>query len=463
MIPAGRLPARLPDDWKTLLLSITPYAAILDCRARIVFANRLPSGRDPEVVRGRHAADFVAPEFRPEWRRRFRVTVRTGKPVCFEVRNLGVARSEWCEVRLGAIPGTKLVTCLLTIVTARKEAEEGLRRSEDLFHSMFEGCREAIAFQASDGTFLRVNAAYERLTGYKREELVGKMRFQDLTAPEFHANDREVVRKLIAKGGFFEFEKEYIRRDGRRVPAHITVYSVRTPDGKPAGFRVFIRDITRIRQAERDVIRMEREVLEAGAREQRRIAQDLHDSLGQKLTGISLLSQALHQRLAARGAPEAAGAKKVAEYAARAVRESRELAQGLLPVEFGGGLGDALRALAGYAREAFQVSCEVRLTEGANACDDVATMNLYRIAQEAVTNAIRHGRASNIDIDLRAKSGGLILTVTDDGRGIEPQGARKRGLGLQIMRHRARMIGAALDIERADGSGTIVTCRLPAA
>ncbi|MCX5790419.1 MAG: PAS domain S-box protein, partial [Elusimicrobia bacterium] len=442
---------------------ITDYAGILDRRQRILLVNRVPRGRKLKELLGMRACDFVAPEFRPDWHRRFRRVLRTGRPVCFESRSAGVLRSEWCEVRLGAIPGRRLVTIVLSIVTARREGEERLRRSEDLFHSMFEGCREAIAFQASDGTFLRVNAAYERLTGYKREELVGKMRFQDLTAPEFHASDREFVRKLIAKGGFFEFEKEYIRRDGRRVPAHITVYSVRTPDGKPAGFRVFIRDITQLKQAERDVIRMEREVLEAGAHEQRRIAQDLHDSLGQKLTGISLLSQALHQRLAARGAPEAAGARKVAEYAARAVRESRELAQGLLPVELGGGLGGALRVLAGYARDAFQVSCAVRLAEGADSCDDVAAMNLYRIAQEAVSNAIRHGRARNIDIDLRAKSGGLILTVTDDGRGIEPEGARKRGLGLQIMRHRARMVGAALDIERADGSGTIVTCRLPAA
>jgi len=329
------------------------------------------------------------------------------------------------------------------------------------FQGIFESCPVAIAYVSLDGTFIKVNPAYARLLGYRPRELEGKRTFYDLTPREYHAQNRAAGRGLLSKGGAVEFEKEFVRKDGSRVPVQMTVHAVKDPGGRVVAFNAFIRDLTRLKEAERNLIRMEREVLEAVAREQRRIAQDLHDSLGQKLTGISLLSEALERRLEGREAPELMDARRIAAYAGQAVRESRELAKGLLPVELGGGLSAALEALAGYAREAFHISCRTRCGEDALVVDEGAALHLYRIAQEAVNNAVRHGRAGSVELSLGLEHGAVTLTIRDDGTGIGPEKSRKRGLGLGIMSYRARLLGATLVVRRLRGSGTAVVCRLP--
>lgn len=211
--------------------------------------------------------------------------------------------------------------------------------------------------------------------------------------------------------------------------------------------------------AERE--RLERAVLEIGERERRAVGRDLHDGLGQHLTGTALVAQALSGRLAGRGDPEAAEARKIVTLVEQGIEQTRSLARGLLLAEIEReGLSEALRQLAAATSAQSRVDCTFR-DEGAAALGDGGTAtHLYRIAQEAVRNAVRHGKAAHIEISLVERDDGVLLSIRDDGVGFAGSGDKPAGLGLQIMDHRADIIGAAFDVAARPGGGTLVTCRL---
>ncbi len=211
--------------------------------------------------------------------------------------------------------------------------------------------------------------------------------------------------------------------------------------------------------AERE--RVERELLEISEREQRRIGRDLHDSLGQHLTGVALAGQVLEEKLATRGVPEAADANKVVGLVEEGIALSRKLAQGLHPVEMeADGLMQALEELAAISSELFKVSCRFECDSPVLIRDTVTSGHLYRIAQEAISNAVKHGKARTILIQLEALDDGIALRVKDDGIGLPDSPPKTAGMGLRIMAHRARMIGATFRARRDDSGGSMISCVL---
>jgi len=211
--------------------------------------------------------------------------------------------------------------------------------------------------------------------------------------------------------------------------------------------------------AERE--RLEKVILEISERERRNLGHDLHDGLGQHLTGTSLTGQVLVEKLQARDAEEAADAKRLVALIEDAIEQTRRLAKGLVLAEIErDGLPAALQELALASTEPSRVTCEFRCA-GVRPLDESTTVHLYRIAQEAVSNALRHGKAQRIEIALAATDRGLTLTVWDNGTGLPPPAARGHGLGLRIMAHRATIVGAGFAIETPPDGGTLVTCRLP--
>jgi signal transduction histidine kinase len=206
--------------------------------------------------------------------------------------------------------------------------------------------------------------------------------------------------------------------------------------------------------------RLEKEILEIVEREQRRIGHDLHDSLGQHLTATALAGEVLSEKLSTRSLSEAADARKVVALVEEGITLARNLARGLHPVELDGeGLMSAIREMAVTASERFKMGCVLECNTPVIIEDTTAATNLYRIAQEALANAIRHGQASHVSIQLGAEGDLLTLSVVDDGAGLpEPPLPKGPGLGIRIMAYRAAMIGAAFDIQRRPGGGTIVRC-----
>jgi len=207
--------------------------------------------------------------------------------------------------------------------------------------------------------------------------------------------------------------------------------------------------------------RLEEEILAISEREQRRMGHDLHDGLCQHLTATALAGQVLDERLSARGLPEAAAAAKVVRLVEEGINMARSMARGLYPVEMEAeGLMAAFQDLADNITRSTRVRCVFECRLPVLIHDDSVAAQLYRIAQEAVRNALQHGRPKRIGINLSEHQGQVSLTVEDDGAGL-PEGGARNGLGIRIMAHRAAMVGGRFAIEPAPTGGTIVTCFFP--
>jgi signal transduction histidine kinase len=227
------------------------------------------------------------------------------------------------------------------------------------------------------------------------------------------------------------------------------------------------------RRAERSAAEsreLERTVEQISEAEQRRIGQDLHDGLGQHLTGVAFLSKALQQRLAADRRPESADAATINQLVNESIRWTRDLARGLAPMDLDRtSLPESLRELARKTSRMFNVECTYDGVETICLADDDTALNLYRVAQEAVSNAVKHGKAKRVTVDLEVGPPGLTLSVQDDGVGFDPAAVTARagsagggqGMGLLVMRYRAGAIGGRLDVRSAVGGGTVVRCRVP--
>jgi len=208
--------------------------------------------------------------------------------------------------------------------------------------------------------------------------------------------------------------------------------------------------------------RLEAEILEIGEQERRAVGRDLHDSLGQHLTATALAGQVLEQKLTARALPEAADARKVVDLIEDGVELTRRLARGLHPLEISAdGFVTSLGELAVVVADRFNVRCQCECEQPVPINDGTKATHLYRIAQEAVTNAVKHGHPRHILIRLSRSSAGIHLAVIDDGDGLPEQLPQTDGMGLRIMAHRARILGGTFVVSRGATGGTVVTCTVP--
>lgn len=216
-------------------------------------------------------------------------------------------------------------------------------------------------------------------------------------------------------------------------------------------------------RGQREARELERRILEISDAEQRRIGHDLHDGLGQHLTGISLITKRLEQRLVNSNSPEAAEATKLSDLARTAVSWTHYLSHALSPRTLDTeGLPEALTELAVRSENIFSVQCSVAIDGSITGIDAAATMQIYRIVQEAITNSVKHGQAKNIRIELARQRAGIVVHVHDNGTGIKPNQAQSRGMGLRIMQYRARMLGGTVKImSGAAAIGTTVILEIP--
>ncbi len=209
--------------------------------------------------------------------------------------------------------------------------------------------------------------------------------------------------------------------------------------------------------------RLQKELLETAEQEQRRIGRDLHDSLCQHLTGTAFVGQVLGQKLSDKSAAEAADAQRLVVLIEEAIELTRQVARGLHPIEMQtGGIQDIFKELAATVSDRFHVTCRFECSQAMTLQDANIATHLLRIAQEAVSNAIRHGKARHINICLNSADDELELTITDDGGGLPVNPRNGNGMGLRLMAYRADMIGAIFSVEGLPTQGTRVTCKLAA-
>ena len=339
---------------------------------------------------------------------------------------------------------------MLTHVQAR---DEELRASEERFRQLAENINEV--FWMTDlqkRRMIYVSPGYEVIWGRTRESVYAE---PQSWIEAVHADDRERVRQAsLTKQASGDYDEEYriVRPDQEVRWIRDRAYAVRDAGGTVYRIVGIAEDITTLKC-------LEEEILDISDRERRRIGQDIHDGLCQHLTGTAFAAKTLEGKLAASDSPEAADVGEIARLIDAAITQAHDIAQGLSPVQLEPhGLMTALEQLTGNASSLFDVTCTFSCQQIVHLRDNAVAVHLYRIAQEAVNNAIKHGRPKHVWVALTSVNGRVNLTVEDDGLGIAETREQSNGMGLHIMAYRAKMMGGLLDVQRQEGGGTIVTC-----
>jgi two-component system CheB/CheR fusion protein len=300
----------------------------------------------------------------------------------------------------------------------------------------------------ASGRVLAVNRAQWTMLGLARGDFLGR------PISRFHADPRDAAASLsaLAKNKkLHNHRASLLHKDGSARPVLIDANGVRL-GGRIWHSLWFVRDISERK-------RLEGSLLEASERESRRIGMNLHDGLGQHLHALFFLATSLERSLRELASPAAAEAGRLSKQFEIALKLTRSLAHGLQPVHPDPhSLCDALRELASRTRDLYHVDCRFHPRSRVLVHSQTTATHLYRIAQEAVNNAVVHAKPRSIRIRLFATPRQLHLAVCDDGPGIRVPAPRARGMGMDIMRYRAELIGGSLLVRRRPGGGTEILC-----
>lgn len=341
------------------------------------------------------------------------------------------------------------IQCVGRDITERKLAEQRLKEALELNRTLIAASTVGITAFTAEGECVLANDAHARIVG---GALLGKniLRLDAWSHQGLLAAALEVLRSGQPRQLQFRGTTCF----GKEVCVHLH-FSTFVSNGKLHLLQL-MSDIT-------ERFRLEREILEISDREQERIGQDLHDGLCQQLVSLAFDANALQQQLSGARRPEAGVAQRVADLLDEAITETRQLSRGLFPIRLeADGLAPALEELARATRERFGIECRFKRTGPVVVKDKTVATHLYRIAQEAVTNAVRHAKPKRLQIQLRMQAEDLELSIADDGVGLKPKAkARRRpGMGLHIMDYRARSIGGQLRLAANSPRGTRVTCSI---
>ena len=353
----------------------------------------------------------------------------------------------------GAGGRVKGAVAIMRDITDRKRLEKALIESEARFQAILDHSPAMIFLKDPQGRYLQINRQFAEVFQLTLKQIAGKTDaeiFPPNQAAAIRANDLKVIQAAVP----MVFDEVVVQSDGLHTTM-VTRFPLYDTDGKFYAIAGIATDFTERR-------RLEAEVLRISEREQQRIAQDLHDGLGQHLTGIVHLGAVLQAKLAERSLPEASDAARIVNLLDEAVAQTRTLARGLHPVQLEAtGLMSSLEQLAALVSDLFKTNCRFECPLPVSMPDNVMATHLYRIAQEATNNAIKHGRASQIKIDLAESSDIIALTIQNNGVVISKRRTVKEGLGLRIMQYRAELIGGSLVIDSDDRCGTTVICTVP--
>jgi PAS domain S-box-containing protein len=341
-------------------------------------------------------------------------------------------------------------------ISDRKQTEEQLLKTMQQLRQLAENISDVFWMRNSEETrMVYVSPAYETIWGRTCKNLYPlSTGWLETVHPE---DRREVAAAMLNRQAMGEYNQQYriLRPDGSQRWIRDRAFPIRDASGKVIRIVGIAEDVTDRRQ-------LEREILEISDREQARLGQDLHDGLCQQLVSLGFDSNSLEQQLGGRALPEAAIAKKMGELLDDAITEARALARGLFPVQLEtDGLSLALRQLAAGVCARTKMNCRMECPEPVFVGNNAVATHLYRIAQEAVNNAIKHSGASSILIQLKSSRNRVELKIFDDGTGISGLPPATGGMGLHIMNYRAQAIGGTLAITREGERGTRISCSAP--
>jgi len=350
-------------------------------------------------------------------------------------------------------------------ISERKRAEAALRVSEERYRELFENARDAIYVHDLSGTYTSINRAAEILSGYSREEVLGK-NFARFIASEHLSKVREKLCTKRVQQGETTYEVELIAKDGRRVPVEVSSRSI-YENGVEVGVQGTARDITERKRAREAREMFSRRLIEAQEEERLRIARELHDQIGQVLTAVKMNLE--HVQRVCLGTESSPYIKDNMDLVDEAYRLVRDLSADLRPPLLDDlGLVTVLRwYIDRYAqRTGLRTDLVIELPDHNERFSRERETACFRIAQEALTNIVRHANAKQVSVQLKKRRNNLLLKVQDDGVGFDRDALRMRSardatLGMLGMQERAHAVGGALEIDSALSKGTKVRLTLP--
>lgn len=378
-----------------------------------------------------------------------------------------------------------------TDITERKRAEETIRESEERLRAIINQSNAGMASCDLNGRILFANQTFCKMLGYTQAELTSKTIFT-ITHPEDVDLTRNRFERMVRKGRPVEMEKRYLRKNGSFIWANVCDTPVLDAARIPVSAVAVAIDITERKRAEAALQRskelleklvrqrtkalrsanaeleneitcrkgLEGQILEISDREQERLSQELHDGLCQQLTAIGFLARASALRLKNHRVVQTDDLEKIAKLINASVMDARNIARDLHKEEIdAAGFLAALEHLAD--RQIWKTSCRLDLRTEVNIEDDNVASQLYRILREALVNANKHARATQIVLEVRRVKNHLVFSVTDNGVGFSRKPKAGHGLGLHIMQYRAQSIGARLELESPKKRGARVACYLP--
>lgn len=393
------------------------------------------------------------------WRAKsFRILLRSPGDVAI-LRSppwLNVQRVLWMAAGLGLIALTAFAWVAVLRRRVQKQTEiigDRLQREAALkerYEDLLENANDMVFTHDLSGTITSINKTGERLLQRGRESLLSR-NIIDLMPEDQRASARRWLAQVVQGAELPTAEWDFVNAAEQRVKLEISSRLIEQ-GGRIVEVEGIARDITERR-------RLEREILEISTREQRRIGHDLHDGVCQQLAAVSYLVDILGDHLQANGASEAAETERIAKLINEANSQARSVAHGLFPVRLEEhGLVLALEELAASAGNRYRITCRFVCETAPGKIDSEVELHLYYIVQEALSNAVNHGKASMVIVTLAADENRLKLTIQDNGTGFELSGKTHSGMGIRIMRYRAKVIGATLDVQSRVKQGTQITC-----
>lgn len=367
----------------------------------------------------------------------------------------------WADVKRELIEmknGKMLILASASDISIQIKAEQDFAANERRLESILETAVEGIVTIDREGVIQSFNSAAEEIFGYEDEEVIGEnvsilmpKPYRDEHDEYIHDYLRTGERKIIGIGR----EVRGRKKDGTVFPMDLSVSEVKLED--KIIFTGFIRDISERRRLENRLLRISEE-------ERRKIGRDLHDGLGQMLTGIGLISQNLARKLKVNGLPGADEVAEIYKMIREADEQAKALAHGLVNIELESeGFSEAVRHLCDRAKKMFKIDCRCDFDDKIEIENDMTKLHLYRIIQEAVSNAVKHGEATKVEVGIHREKNYVRITVTDNGVGFK--GSKKRdkikGIGMNTMNYRAHILGGNLNVEESEEGNTMIVCTIP--